>query len=121
MQLVRSAGLWSLGLHELKIENSIHLAYLEMISKSKKFIYIENQFFISSTAGNPIHNRIAETIVLRIRKAIDENQNFKVIVVIPLLPGFEGGIDEKKGAVTRLTLGYQQHTISRGETSIYET
>lgn len=120
VQLVRSAGLWSLGLQSKRTENSIQMAYLELIGAAKKFIYIENQFFISSTAGEPIKNKIAEALVLRIRRAIEENQNFLVVVVIPLLPGFEGSVEEKKGAVLRLTLGYQQYTISRGETSVME-
>lgn len=117
-QLVRSAGHWSLGLKQDHIENSIYVAYSELIEKAKHFIYIENQFFISDTAGYPVRNKIAQALILRIRKAIEEGKNFKVIVVIPLLPGFEGGIEEKSGAFTRLTLTYQQHTISKGATSL---
>lgn len=30
-----------------------------MISKAKHYIYIENQFFISNTAGGNIKNKIA--------------------------------------------------------------
>lgn len=56
VQVIRSAGNWSLGLKSNKIENSIHLAYLELIKRAEHFIYIENQFFISATAGDPIRN-----------------------------------------------------------------
>lgn len=119
-QLIRSAGHWSLGLKQDHIENSIYIAYSELIEKSKHFIYIENQFFISDTAGYPVRNKIAQALKLRIRRAIEEGKSFKVIVVIPLLPGFEGGIEEKSGAFTRLALNYQQLTISKGATSLYK-
>jgi len=32
----------------LKVEHSIYLAYLELIQRAEKFIYIENQFFVTS-------------------------------------------------------------------------
>lgn len=119
VQVVRSAGHWSLGLKPEHIENSIHIAYLELIDKANHFIYIENQFFISGTAGEPVKNKIAQALVLRVRRAIEEGKNFKVVIVIPLLPGFEGGVEEKTGAFTRLTLSYQQKTISKGAMSLY--
>jgi len=120
VQVVRSAGSWSLGFRELKCENSILIAYLELIQNSKRLIYIENQFFISNTAGEPIRNRIAEALILRIKRAIDEKERFKVIVVLPLLPGFEGDvIDKAEGAFMRLTLGFEHQTIARGETSLF--
>lgn len=118
-QLVRSAGNWSLGFKQEHTENSVYIAYSELIEKAKHFIYIENQFFISDTAGYPVRNKIAQALLLRIRRAIEEGQSFKVVVVIPLLPGFEGGIQEKAGAFTRLTLSYQQLTISKGATSLF--
>jgi phospholipase D1/2 len=119
-QLVRSAGHWSLGLKQDRIENSIYVAYLELIEKAQYFIYIENQFFISDTAGSPVRNKIVQALLLRIRRAIEEGAPFKVVVVIPLLPGFEGAIEEKGGAFTRLTLSYQQQTISKGPGSLLE-
>merc|ERR1712146_827858 len=51
VQIVRSIGQWSLG---IQTEQSIQTVYCEMISKSKFFIYIENQYFVSKvvTKGN---------------------------------------------------------------------
>ncbi|KAG8805702.1 Phospholipase D1, partial [Serendipita sp. 399] len=47
MQICRSAGPWSMGtLH--RIEKSIQTAYLKAIQMSEHFVYIENQFFITS-------------------------------------------------------------------------
>lgn len=68
-------------------------AYYDLIEKSEHFIYIENQFFISNP-GRPdiVENRIAEKLKERIKKAHREGKHFIVIVVVPLLPGFEGDI-----------------------------
>lgn len=91
-----------------------------MISNAEHFIYIENQFFVSSVSGNPVKNQIAEAIIKRIELAIEKEQEFKVCVFIPLLPGFEGGIDEKSGNVMRIQLGWEYHTINRGKKSILQ-
>jgi phosphatidylserine/phosphatidylglycerophosphate/cardiolipin synthase-like enzyme len=64
-QILRSASHWSCGLPKNQIENSIQFAYLQLIEMAKHYIYIENQFFISSTAGSPVKNDIAKALVLR--------------------------------------------------------
>ncbi|OMJ91836.1 hypothetical protein SteCoe_5508 [Stentor coeruleus] len=115
-QVIRSAGTWSLGLE--RPEHSIHTAYLNLIDEADHFIYIENQFFISSTAGNPVKNSIAQALVDRIKIAALNKEKFKVIVVLPLLPGFSGGIDEAAASVLRIQLHWLYATISRGENSI---
>jgi phospholipase D1/2 len=66
-QLVRSVGKWAAGLKEKSVENSIHVAYIHLISSAKNFIYIENQFFISG--HSEINNKVAEAIVHRIMRA----------------------------------------------------
>ena len=83
-QMLRSSSLWSMGLKSY--EDSIHIAYLGLITNAQHFIYIENQFFISSLAGRPVKNAIAEALVNRIRKAAANGENFRVIIVMPLLP-----------------------------------
>ena len=108
-----------MGLHQDLTETSILNAYIDLITNSKHFIYIENQFFISSLGGSPVRNNIGEAIVSRIKRAITNDENFKVVVFLPLLPGFEGGIDEKRGNVMRIQLGWEYHTINRGPKSIY--
>ncbi len=119
-QILRSASSWSVGLKPNFHEMSIHIAYIELIAKAKEFIYIENQFFISSTAGDPVKNHIAEAIVMKIKKAAKNKQPFKVIVMLPLLPGFEGEIDDDSSGVFRIQLHWEYQTICRGGTSIYE-
>ena len=117
-QVIRSAGTWSLGLNEP--ENSIHRAYLHLIDEADHFIYIENQFFISNTAGTPVKNGIAQAIVERIKFAARHKEKFKVIVVLPLLPGFTGAVDDNSASVLRVQLHWLYATISRGNNSIFE-
>ena len=74
-QILRSSGEWSMGLHE-KSENSIQLAYVELILKAEHFINIENQFFVSSTAGDKVNNQIAQALVDRIIEAFETKKMF---------------------------------------------
>lgn len=70
-QVLRSAADWSTGFIEGDTyEQSIHEAYVETITKSQHYIYIENQFFIS--LGFPdsiVKNQIAESLYKRIIRA----------------------------------------------------
>lgn len=119
VQLLRSAGNWSLGLKER--EQSIQNAYLKLIEASEHFVYIENQFFITSCVvdGTVIHNRIGDALVERIIRAHDEKTAWKAIIVIPLMPGFEAQVDEQEGSSVRIIMQCQFMSISRGETSIF--
>ena len=119
-QILRSSGEWSMGLQEDQVERSIQMAYIELISKAQNFIYIENQFFVSSLCGEPVANQIAEAIVQRIIRAIDEKSDFLIVVVLPLLPGFEGDLNSKNAGVMRIQLGWELNTICRGGNSIIE-
>lgn len=98
--MVRSASLWSVGINEP--ENSIHLAYISLIAQAQHFIYIENQFFMSSNAGYPIDNKIAISIIRRIKDAYDRQENFKVIVVMPLLPAFSGEVETDAASIMKI-------------------
>ena len=118
MQSLRSAGKWSLG--KTRTEASIYQAYLSLIEKAERFIYIENQFFISSVdvkQGN-VENRVAKAIFARIKRAYEAKQPFRVILFIPLLPAFEANLDRHKGALLQISLGLQQKTIGRGKNSL---
>ncbi len=44
VQILRSSAGWSSGIEK---ESSIHNAYVDLITNSKHYIYIENQFFIT--------------------------------------------------------------------------
>jgi len=59
------------------------------IEASKRFVYIENQFFISGTESDTIiSNRILDALLKRILRAHEQGAPFKVVVVMPLLPAF---------------------------------
>ena len=115
-EVVRSASLWSYGFENT--EASIHQAYLTLIETSNYFIYIENQFFISSTAGKPVCNRIAQALVQRIIRAHKNKEKFRVVVMMPLLPGFEGNVYDPSATILKMQLHWEYQTICRGEDSI---
>ncbi|XP_020267613.1 phospholipase D zeta 1-like isoform X2 [Asparagus officinalis] len=118
-QVLRSVGQWSAGTSQT--EESIHNAYCSLIERAEHFIYIENQFFISGLSGDDIiKNRILEALYRRIMRAEKENKCFRVIIVIPLVPGFQGGIDDGGAATVRAIMHWQYRTICRGPNSILQ-
>ena len=90
VQLLRSCGQWSMGLQD-KTEQSIQNAYLKCIEQSEHFVYIENQFFITSCEcdGTKIENQIGDAIVNRIIRAHKEGTEWRAIILMPLMPGFQ--------------------------------
>ncbi|KEP49732.1 phospholipase D/nuclease [Rhizoctonia solani 123E] len=116
VQVVRSVGDWS---HGVLTEDSVQQAYIQLIQEAKHFIYIENQFFISNTGNvGPVKNQIAKALVDKIIEAASSGRKFKVIVVIPEIPGFAGNIKNENGLKTIMAAQYR--TINRGGHSIYE-
>ncbi|KAL7252141.1 hypothetical protein ACSBR1_013899 [Camellia fascicularis] len=106
-QIIRSVSQWSAGTSQ--IEESIHNAYCSLIEKAEHFIYIENQFFISGLSGDEvIRNRILESLYRRIMRAYNEKKCFRAFIVIPLLPGFQGGVDDGGAAAVR-TIMHRQY------------
>ncbi|XP_053473815.1 phospholipase D2 [Ictalurus furcatus] len=114
VQVLRSVDRWSAG----TCECSIHKAYVDIIENSQHYIYIENQFFISCGESVKNSNSIGDAIVKRILQAHSEKQKYRVFVVIPLLPGFEGDISEGGGNAIRAILHFTYRTINRGKNSI---
>ncbi|XP_026354375.1 phospholipase D1 isoform X2 [Ursus arctos] len=116
VQLLRSAADWSAGIKYH--EESIHTAYVHVIENSKHYIYIENQFFISCADDKVVFNKIGDAIAQRILKAHRESQRYRVYVVIPLLPGFEGDISTGGGNALQAIMHFNYRTMCRGENSI---
>ena len=56
----------------------------------------------------------------RIKRAAENQERFKVIVFLPLLPGFEGEVDDASSTVMKIQLHFEYFTISRGGNSILE-
>lgn len=76
------------------IHCSPHAAQLA-IQLSEHFVYIENQFFITSTVveGIVIENQIGDALVNRIIQAHEEGTPWRACIVIPSLPGYPFPID----------------------------
>ncbi|EHA48406.1 hypothetical protein MCOR27_001253 [Pyricularia oryzae] len=119
VQILRSAANWSLGITET--EASIQAAYLRLIRESDHFVYMENQFFV--TGGECMNvqfvNGVADAIVERIMKAHANDEEWRCVILIPLLPGFEGSVAEQDGSSVRLIMQCQFRSICRGESSIF--
>ncbi|KAH8384668.1 hypothetical protein KR093_004438, partial [Drosophila rubida] len=125
-QLLRSVSAWSCGFIEADlVEQSIHDAYIETITKAQHYVYIENQFFITMQLGmgvsgayNNVRNQIGETLFKRIVRAYKEKKRFRVYVIMPLLPGFEGDVGGNTGIAVRAITHWNYASISRGRTAI---
>ncbi|KAK5168167.1 Phospholipase D1 [Saxophila tyrrhenica] len=120
VQILRSCSAWSIGTPG-KTEHSIMNAYCHLISTSQHFVYIENQFFITSCTveGATIHNKIGDALVERIIRAHDEGEDWGCCIVIPLMPGFQNSVDSQDGTSIRLIMQCQFRSICRGDTSIF--
>lgn len=120
VQLLRSAGPWSIGTPD-RTEHSIMNAYVKMIEESEHFVYMENQFFITScqTEGATVHNSIGDALVERIIRAADNGEAWRAMIIVPLIPGFQNTVEEEGGTSVRLIMQYQYRSICRGESSIF--
>ncbi|KAK4541519.1 hypothetical protein LTR36_007965 [Oleoguttula mirabilis] len=121
VQILRSCSNWSIGYANGKVEHSIMNAYCHLIRTSDHFVYIENQFYISSCTveGTPIHNKIGDALVERAIRAYENGEQWQACLVIPLMPGFQNSVDSQDGTSIRLIMQCQYRSICRGETSIF--
>ena len=110
IQALRSASLWSCGI--LEPERSIYQAYLSLISNAKHYIYIENQYFISSITAQLPENKVAEAIYQRVSRAIQDGETFRVIVLLPVFPA-----GDLRAAATRMIIKYGYKTVNRSSDS----
>ncbi|KAK1750836.1 phospholipase D1 [Echria macrotheca] len=119
VQILRSASTWSLGVEET--EHSIQSAYIKMIEDSEHFVYMENQFFITSTdtMNTRMVNRIGDALVSRIIRAHENDEDWRAVILIPLMPGFQNEVNVQDGTSVRLILQCQFRSICRGEHSIF--
>ncbi|KAK3096680.1 hypothetical protein FSP39_002327 [Pinctada imbricata] len=118
-QILRSASPWSASIQVT--ENSIQSAYIHCIESAKHYIYIENQFFISHIGDHSsVKNKIGDTLYHRIIRAHRNDENFKVFVVMPLLPAFEGEIGGDGAFAIQAVTHYNYSSISKGPNSIWQ-
>lgn len=114
-QVLRSVSSWSCGFLESEtIESSIHEAYVDTINRAQHYIYIENQFFITCSTNSPcVRNQIGDALFNRITRAHREKIVFRVYVVMPLLPGFEGEIGGATGTALHAVTHWNYASISK--------
>ncbi|KAI1141927.1 phospholipase D/nuclease [Hypoxylon sp. FL0543] len=119
IQLCRSCCEWSAG-HPT--EHSIANAYVNAIENAQHFVYIENQFFITATSDEqrPVENKIGASIVSRIVRAHNNEEDFHVIVLMPAVPAFAGDLHSDGALGTRAIMEFQYNSINRGGHSIIE-
>ena len=120
VQMLRSTTWWSIGTPN-ETECSILNAYIKMIEQSDHFVYIENQFFVTSceVEGTKIQNRIGDALVERIVRASQKGEDWRAVIIIPLMPGFQNTVDSQDGTSVRLIMQCQFRSICRGDTSIF--
>eukprot|EP00927_Polykrikos_kofoidii_P001731 TRINITY_DN10675_c0_g1_i3.p1 TRINITY_DN10675_c0_g1~~TRINITY_DN10675_c0_g1_i3.p1 ORF type:complete len:1513 (+),score=207.07 TRINITY_DN10675_c0_g1_i3:158-4696(+) len=125
-QLLRSASRWSYGLSST--ESSIQSAYINLISTAQHYVYMENQYFVTSTHrddGSPnaaFKNQIGKALADRVIKAAQMKEPFKVYIVMPLMPGFEAEDFKSTDAwICRKMMHYQFESLRSGTNSLIET
>ncbi|VDN98416.1 unnamed protein product [Rodentolepis nana] len=104
-------------------EHSIQDAYVEAIKNAESFIYIENQFFISfmqdEDSSPSVRNKITQTIYDRVVRAYKEKKKFRVYIIIPLLPAFEGVPGDKRTGINIHTiLRFTRLSLFKGKTAL---
>ena len=112
VQVLRSLSKWS-GWRST--ENSIMKAYLNLIKHAERFVYIENQFFMSTSShkSHNISNAIGAAIQERVVRAIRKREQFRVIIVVPT--HHDGCIEDK---IIQTLLMYMQRCLSQGNRSL---
>lgn len=111
VQIVRSLSDWS-GLQGRTTEASVYGAYMAAISRAQHYIYIENQYVVSSIAGGGVENRIVAAILERIRFAINHDRIFRVFIMFP--------IPEETGRPANHMLQLSYQTLFRGGYSLLD-
>lgn len=97
---------------------------LSAIQLSEHFVYIENQFFITSYVPSifssvavclcvcartvvddvPVENKIGDALVNRIIRAHHDGIPWRACILIPLLPGFSMPVDHSDASAVRICL-----------------
>ena len=118
IQVLRSVDRWSA---EQPREASIYSAYLNAIKNAEHFIYIENQFFISSQPGIflGVENQILAALADRIVHAFHNREDFHIMIVMPLKPEFPGEWCSDSGKHLEAVSYWNYLSIYSGEDSLY--
>ncbi|KAM3718441.1 Phospholipase [Dirofilaria immitis] len=119
VQILRSVSKWSSLTNAT--EDSIQQAYVSLIANAQHYVYIENQFFISIIDSTDVRNEICKVLCERIKRAHRDRAKFRVYIMLPLLPGFEGEIGAPGGSALQAVLHWTYKSLSRGPDSLIES
>lgn len=103
----------------MKINSLVSNFFLvwDLKKEKMKLIFI---IVSSTTQDKLLRNKIAQAIVERIKRAHAKGEKYKVFIIIPLIPAFEGDLASKDASAARNVMHFQYITISRGGNSIME-
>ena len=103
-----------------------------MIENARHYIYIENQFFVSLINHADVRNEICAALCDRIVRAHEfvfiiypcncrcrnNEHNFRVYVMMPLMPAFEGQLGTAGGAL-QAVMHWTFLSISKGSYALF--
>ena len=125
-------------------ERSPYYKIIDMIITSKKFLYMENQFFVSNysegrafdkapnlqdfyftgkedestrKSKTKVHNRVVEALFQRILSAHQAGEDFICCLVLNLMPDFFGDLSSKTDKF-RIVIDVTLNTLFKGEFSL---
>ena len=113
LQLMRSVSVWS---NECDTEASIHTGYIQAIKDAKHFIYIEQQFLVSSMGqeGSVVQNQVGMALYDKLHAIITANHDLecKAQEAEERAQELDAMVEV---AMTQLALASRAYTASRAE------
>eukprot|EP01102_Stenamoeba_stenopodia_P020675 TRINITY_DN8154_c0_g1_i3.p1 TRINITY_DN8154_c0_g1~~TRINITY_DN8154_c0_g1_i3.p1 ORF type:complete len:298 (-),score=64.21 TRINITY_DN8154_c0_g1_i3:72-965(-) len=88
---------------------------VHLIKTAEHFIFIENQYFISSINKVSPKNKLLNALYQRVKTAITKKEKFRVVIILPVYPA-----GDLQSASTRYIIKYVYKAISRQGGSILE-
>lgn len=73
---------------------------------------------MTADSSATVRNEIAEEIYRRVLLAVVREEPFKVWILLPLIPGFAGELDDPEAVIPRVIMHWQYNTISRSNNSL---
>lgn len=107
--VVKSLGEWA-GAPPLRPECSVYGETLRCIDEAEHFVWLENQYVLSSLAGEGVENKVLRAVLQRLRRAMRRKETFRVYVLVPF--------PEETDAQLRTLVRYENRSLVWGPFSI---